>query len=251
MEPLNQSSGQMNESQLRAILDPIYAGISHNHDSVYAAIGHNHDSVYAAIGHNHDSVYAAISHTHPYLPLTGGTLTGSLAFPGNGQLDTPGSSVARFFGGGAGGIHIQANFGPLALRCAGSPCLTISNLTNQVVIENPLTPDVNSTLRVNFRSTQLAPLFQLDTGGLTSGDAMIVGNGASTPVARITKTGQGQFTGVDITGGFFRPPPLTFGALPSASANSGAAYRLTDRGQKTVYSDGTNWLWIHDNSTAS
>lgn len=42
--------------------------------------------------------------------------------------------------------------------------------------------------------------------------------------------------------------PYTFGTLPSASANSGKSLRITDRGQKQAYSDGTNWLFVHDNS---
>jgi hypothetical protein len=32
----------------------------------------------ASAGHNHDSMYSKLHHTHPYLPLTGGTLTGNL-----------------------------------------------------------------------------------------------------------------------------------------------------------------------------
>lgn len=42
--------------------------------------------------------------------------------------------------------------------------------------------------------------------------------------------------------------PYTFATLPSASANAGKCLRITDRGQKHAYSDGTNWLFVHDNS---
>ena len=43
----------------------------------------------------------------------------------------------------------------------------------------------------------------------------------------------------------------TFAALPSASANTGAILRVTDRGQKLVHSDGTDWRFVHDNTIAS
>lgn len=37
----------------------------------------------ASAGHNHDSVYSKLHHTHPYLPLSGGTLTGGLTVNSN------------------------------------------------------------------------------------------------------------------------------------------------------------------------
>lgn len=37
----------------------------------------------ASAGHNHDSVYSKLRHTHPYLPLSGGTLTGGLTVNSN------------------------------------------------------------------------------------------------------------------------------------------------------------------------
>lgn len=37
----------------------------------------------ASAGHNHDSMYSKLHHTHPYLPLTGGTLTGGLTVNSN------------------------------------------------------------------------------------------------------------------------------------------------------------------------
>lgn len=48
-----------------------------------AASGHNHDSVYSKLSHNHDSVYAKTSHTHSYLPLSGGTMAGSITMNAN------------------------------------------------------------------------------------------------------------------------------------------------------------------------
>lgn len=37
----------------------------------------------ASAGHNHDSMYSKLHHTHPYLPLSGGTLTGGLTVNSN------------------------------------------------------------------------------------------------------------------------------------------------------------------------
>lgn len=54
--------------------------------------------------------------------------------------------------------------------------------------------------------------------------------------------GSSAFSGLVSLGAY------TFGTLPSASANSGKSLRITDRGQKQAYSDGTNWLFVHDNS---
>lgn len=87
-----------------------------------------------------------------------------------------------------------------------------------------------------------------------------VGSGKTFGVARHTTSGSPSFT-VSDTGnvnavaatltGAFKYGPKTFATLPSASANQGARYRLTDRGEKVVYSDGTDWRFDHDNSIAS
>lgn len=59
------------------------------------------------------------------------------------------------------------------------------------------------------------------------------------------------FPGLLQVNGSFKLPPKTVGTLPSASAQQGIDYRLTDRGEKACYSDGTNWLFRHDNSIVS
>jgi len=42
--------------------------------------------------------------------------------------------------------------------------------------------------------------------------------------------------------------PITFATLPSASAQTGARYRITDRSQRECYSDGTNWRFAADDA---
>lgn len=56
-----------------------YALSNHTHTE-YAAADHTHSN-YAISNHTHDD-YAASSHTHPYLPLSGGTVTGETNFSG-------------------------------------------------------------------------------------------------------------------------------------------------------------------------
>lgn len=67
---------------------------------------------------------------------------------------------------------------------------------------------------------------------LVSGDANII-------------AGSGLFSGI------VRLGPYTFATLPSASANVGANLRITDRGQRQAYSDGTNWRWWADDAIVS
>ena len=48
-----------------------------NHAGLYSLLGHTHDDRYYTETES-DARFAPISHTHPYLPLTGGTLTGGI-----------------------------------------------------------------------------------------------------------------------------------------------------------------------------
>ena len=54
-----------------------------------------------------------------------------------------------------------------------------------------------------------------------------------------------------VFGGPTKRKPYTVATLPSASAWSGFDIRVSDRGNKGAYSDGTNWLFDHDNSIVS
>lgn len=93
--------------------ETLYAALSHTHsytgiyalnvhthvstditDRAWASATHTHayETLYAAIDHTHSytSVYATVSHTHAYLPLSGGTVSGSLVV--DGPLKVLGSS---------------------------------------------------------------------------------------------------------------------------------------------------------------
>ena len=77
----------------------------------------------AASNHNHDEVYAPASHNHDYLPLTGGTLGGTLNVSNGGKInqgttsdDTTVSSMNRF----QSDLYIQGDgSAPNAPRVAG------------------------------------------------------------------------------------------------------------------------------------
>lgn len=45
--------------------------------SISTSVNHSH-SQYSLTSHNHDTVYSKLSHTHSYLPLGGGTLSGTI-----------------------------------------------------------------------------------------------------------------------------------------------------------------------------
>jgi hypothetical protein len=64
---------------------------------------------------------------------------------------------------------------------------------------------------------------------------------------RVTVGPTGNFT----TTGVVFIGVYTFATLPLASANTGAWCRVSDRSQKPVYSDGTNWKYFSDDSTVT
>lgn len=82
---------------------------------------HAYESLYAAIDHTHSytSVYATVSHTHAYLPLSGGTVSGSLVVDGHlrvtgssgisGRLGI--SSIWSMFASATGKVKIQVGDG--------------------------------------------------------------------------------------------------------------------------------------------
>ncbi len=49
----------------------------------------------------------------------------------------------------------------------------------------------------------------------------------------------------------FRLGAYTFGTLPSASAVTGMQVRITDRGQRAAYADGTDWRFVSDDTIVS
>jgi len=74
----------------------IYAPSSHSHNDLYyteaevdgflAGKADTHTHPYASDTHNHDADYAPLGHTHGYLPLAGGTLSGTLTVQQSGDV---------------------------------------------------------------------------------------------------------------------------------------------------------------------
>jgi hypothetical protein len=69
-----------------------YSQASHNHNSIYALIEHDtaHDDRFALIEHDtaHDDRFSQLGHSHGYMPLGGGTFTGSVTLDSNSLLIT-------------------------------------------------------------------------------------------------------------------------------------------------------------------
>lgn len=57
--------------------------------------------------------------------------------------------------------------------------------------------------------------------------------------------------GAAVFSGSLEVGPITFATLPSASANTGKILRITDRAQKHAYSDGTDWLFVSNDTIVS
>lgn len=203
LEPINKASSQMTEAELRAVLDTIYAEIDHAH-TIAQVTGlqtelDGIDTALAALTTALDGK-APTSHTHPYLPLSGGTLTGTMNFPGNGRLDTPGGDAARLFAAGAGGLYLQANAGPASIRAAGTECLDVYP-TGYVTIQNPTSNDTRPTLELIERGTQVAPL-------LKAGPLMVSKNGEvkSSAVSSVSNPTTSNFASG--TGGWWKNTTL-------------------------------------------
>ena len=71
-------------------------------------------------------------------------------------------------------------------------------------------------------------------------------------IRNFSNTSDAPLSASDATfSGMVSPGPSTFATLPSASANSGAQLRITDRSQKVAYSDGSNWRFISNDAVVS
>lgn len=105
-----------------------YALSTHNHDGVYAP---THSHPYAATSHDHTESditdlgnYSVVGHTHSYLPLSGGTISGSLTVTGTmdineiyGDLGSVSDPSFTFDGQTTSGMYYAAG---VALTVAGT-----------------------------------------------------------------------------------------------------------------------------------
>jgi len=81
------------------------------------------------------------------------------------------------------------------------------------------------------------------------------GTGYAAPgsqTTRMTLSNSGALTSVSVSASTsMQTGVYTFATVPSASANAGRFIRISDRGQKHAYSDGTNWRFFGDDAIIS
>ena len=100
---------------------------------------------------------------------------------------------------------------------------------------------------IKYASSPYPPLIVSGAGiKLNTGNGAWANQGGWGTTALELKTDQSA-----VFGGPTKRKPYTVATLPSASAWSGFDIRVSDRGNKGAYSDGTNWLFDHDNSIVS
>lgn len=121
-----------------------YSLDTHDHDADYAALAHTHLEAditdlqsYALDTHDHDADYSALSHTHSYLPLTGGTLSGTLTANsaitmsgGSGSFTLGGSNTFAWNTPTDGGVSISWVSNYLRFRMGGTATPLGLNISN-------------------------------------------------------------------------------------------------------------------------
>lgn len=220
-------------------------------ESYFALAAHSHaiadvTGLQAALdGKQAAGSYAAASHTHATSEVTG--LDAALAAKANDSAvvhNTGAETVAgdKTFTGAIVAPSVTVNNSNSSnVGIATQPWLQVKSNSGTLVAY------VGAGVSI-FTSVAIA---STDGGVRTVGRFAVSTGNSTTPTLVIDTSGGTSFTGSVAAGGALFIGPKTFATLPSASANPGACFRLTDRGQKIVFSDSTNWLFVHDNSIAS
>lgn len=260
MQPLNRPSGLMSLEDLQTLLDPIYAGISHTHSIANvtglqtALDAKAADSAVVKLTGNQtvagDKSFSGLTTiTAPTTPnadvvqqfsLHDGTVQRFVLAHDTSRtlflMRSPNGTQTAGFAQSNGGFVGSSPTG-FGLYFSSGNSGFLQSATGFEVLSNQSTFYV----RGGLDATKL--LVQASAGQTAS--IQVWGDSVGATLASVGPDGSATL------GSFLKVGPKTFATLPSASANAGAVYRLTDRTQKHCYSDGTNWLWVHDNSTVS
>lgn len=220
----------------------------------------------ASAGHNHDSVYSKLHHTHPYLPLTGGTLTGGLTV--NSNVTSSGIGTFKVLRVGSvdikvddsGNLYIINKDGKTAANFYATGGITAYGASDGTSSGGGLNGSVKSyadALKLTSESlSEIASAYSikaLDSRivSLEGGSAMDVSvSGSGNAVTAISKSG----TTISVTKGItFLTSHQSLDGYVNDVATSGTGNAITSvskSGKKLTFTKGATFLTSHQSLSA-
>ena len=220
----------------------------------------------ASAGHNHDSVYSKLHHTHPYLPLTGGTLTGGLTV--NSNVTSSGIGTFKVLRVGSvdikvddsGNLYIINKDGKTAANFYTTGGITAYGASDATSSGGGLNGSVKSyadALKLASESlSEIASAYSikaLDSRivSLEGGSAMDVSvSGSGNAVTAISKNG----TTISVTKGItFLTSHQSLDGYVNEVATSGTGNAITSvskSGKKLTFTKGATFLTSHQSLSA-
>ena len=220
----------------------------------------------ASAGHNHDSVYSKLHHTHPYLPLSGGTLTGGLTV--NSNVTSSGIGTFKVLRVGSvdikvddsGNLYIINKDGKTAANFYATGGITAYGASDGTSSGGGLNGSVKSyadALKLASESlSEIASAYSikaLDSRivSLEGGSAMDVSvSGSGNAVTAISKSG----TTISVTKGItFLTSHQSLDGYVNEVATSGTGNAITSvskSGKKLTFTKGATFLTSHQSLSA-
>ena len=220
----------------------------------------------ASAGHNHDSVYSKLHHTHPYLPLSGGTLTGGLTV--NSNVTSSGIGTFKVLRVGSvdikvddsGNLYIINKDGKTAANFYATGGITAYGASDGTSSGGGLNGSVKSyadALKLASESlSEIASAYSikaLDSRivSLEGGSAMDVSvSGSGNAVTAISKSG----TTISVTKGItFLTSHQSLDGYVNEIATSGTGNAITSvskSGKKLTFTKGATFLTSHQSLSA-
>lgn len=220
----------------------------------------------ASAGHNHDSVYSKLHHTHPYLPLSGGTLTGGLTV--NSNVTSSGIGTFKVLRAGSvdikvddsGNLYIINKDGKTAANFYATGGITAYGASDGTSSGGGLNGSVKSyadALKLASESlSEIASAYSikaLDSRivSLEGGSAMDVSvSGSGNAVTAISKSG----TTISVTKGItFLTSHQSLDGYVNEVATSGTGNAITSvskSGKKLAFTKGATFLTSHQSLSA-
>ena len=220
----------------------------------------------ASAGHNHDSVYSKLHHTHPYLPLSGGTLTGGLTVNSNVTSSGIGTFKVLRIGSvdikvdDSGNLYIINKDGKTAANFYATGGITAYGASDGTSSGGGLNGSVKSyadALKLASESlSEIASAYSikaLDSRivSLEGGSAMDVSvSGSGNAVTAISKSG----TTISVTKGItFLTSHQSLDGYVNEVATSGTGNAITSvskSGKKLTFTKGVTFLTSHQSLSA-